>query len=131
LIRATTGVRVLFSALIVLCACSLVVDSSDLGSGCAEGQRLCFGECVAPEEAPEGCGPSECDGCEEEENAISACVDGECVVIACLDGFGCPSSNCVWNLLIDAENCGACGVECQTGQQCVTGKCEDVPAPGL
>lgn len=66
---------------------------------------------------------------------IAAATAGVVLAIgACFDiGYSCPSglTRCGMlcpNIRIDRTNCGACGVACQSGQQCVDGVC--VCGPG-
>jgi hypothetical protein len=124
----TTSLRVGGILLGLLTACSLIVDTSDVAEGCPEDQWACFGRCVDPADAPAGCRPNGC-VCQDFQNAIFECVQGqrgdpECVVVACLEGYGCPESNCAHNLLIDEKNCGECGNECAGETQCVVGTCQ-------
>lgn len=108
--------------LLSLSACSLLVDSSEIDAGCPSGERPCFGKCVPASEAKFGCEPVGCGVCPELDNAIFGCNEkNECVVAACLDGYGCL--NCTVNLLINDENCGTCGNSCG-GRMCVAGTCQ-------
>jgi hypothetical protein len=60
-------------------------------------------------------------------NATSACVQSLCAVHACNTGFADCNANaadgCEVNLASDALNCGACGVACMAGQNCMAGVC--------
>ncbi len=110
----------LFSAL----GCSLLVDTSDVDQGCPAGQKLCgTGHCVEQSDPAYGCSPDHCEPCSL-ANAIPICSQGNCVVNACLLGFGCRNDGgCPANLLIEIENCGSCGHRCDAGTSCRDGEC--------
>jgi hypothetical protein len=102
------------------------------------------GECVPAEEVCNG-EDDDCDGEIDEaeaaeacgfENAMSACVDGECVLVSCrgdyVDCDGDDSNGC--EARIDTpQNCGACGRACRLPNavsacdsgRCVVEQCED------
>lgn len=74
--------------------------------------------------------PSNCGGCGNNcsaTNTSMSCVDGDCVIIACDDGFddcdGDPRNGCETNLDTDVNNCGACSNVCAAGIDCVDGIC--------
>jgi hypothetical protein len=93
--------------------CSLLVDTSDLDSGCPEGTKNCPGEgCVRLTDPAYGCTPDSCAPCENLTNAAAVCFDLECVGL-CLEGYGCEG--CLVNLLTDEQNCGGC---CTEGEPC-------------
>jgi hypothetical protein len=108
------------SAILAFCGCSLIVDTSDIDRGCASSEKLCEGKCVPVSDPAYGCTADLCEPCTF-TNAIPRCEAGECIVLACLEGFGC--SDCSKNLLIDRQNCGGCGQACASDQHCVNGAC--------
>jgi hypothetical protein len=61
-------------------------------------------------------------------NATPMCTNGKCQIGACNSGFAdCnanPSDGCEVNIQgNDVNNCGGCGLRCQTGHACSGGKC--------
>jgi hypothetical protein len=104
--------------------CALVVDTSDIDSGCGPGMKLCGpGHCVAVNDPAYGCMPNNCVPCQL-KNAIPACVDQMCVVQACLLGFDCQDeSGCPVNVLVNHDHCGKCNVACDGDQSCQNGTC--------
>ena len=61
-------------------------------------------------------------------NAVGACIDSACHMVACLEGFGnCDEATfgCETNVQT-LENCGGCGQVCdlaQASESCATGRC--------
>jgi hypothetical protein len=56
----------------------------------------------------------------------AACVAGDCKLFCAAnrgDCDGAASNGCESNLVSDAGNCGACGVQCATGAACISGVC--------
>jgi hypothetical protein len=81
---------------------------------CAAPWIRCGGECVDPRTSAAHCG-----GCSQacaRANAASACVNGSCILGACLAGFGdCdgrPDNGCETDVRASAAHCGRCGVMC-------------------
>jgi hypothetical protein len=113
--------------LISISACSLLVDTDAVDSGCTAEQKWCEGSCVARDNAAYGCSSDLCSPCSL-ANAIPRCKSGECVVAACLFGFGCPSDDgCQVNVTIDRNHCGRCGNVCHApcrNAECVITECE-------
>ena len=114
----------LAAALASIVGCSLAVDVSDIDRGCASGQKLCgSGHCVAINDPAYGCTRDHCEPCAL-TNAIPDCAGETCVVTACLFGFDCPNeAGCPVNILVESDNCGACGVSCAAGESCHNGVC--------
>ena len=60
-------------------------------------------------------------------NAASACVNDNCALGACNEGFGNCDGNanngCERPISADAANCGACGKVCANGLVCINGGC--------
>lgn len=104
--------------------CSLFVDVSDVDRGCGPGRKLCgTGNCVDQRDPAYGCSADHCEPCAL-TNAIPDCAGTTCVVKACLLGFGCPNeAGCPANILVESENCGACGVTCPPDETCRDGTC--------
>ena len=115
---------VVASVVMTAAGCSLVVDVSDVDRGCGPRQKLCgTGNCVEQDDPAYGCTKDHCEPCSL-TNAIPACVDGTCAVKACLFGFDCPNeAGCPVNILVEADNCGVCGVQCAPGTSCRDGHC--------
>lgn len=67
-------------------------------------------------------------------NGTSACVNGDCVLVACNAGFadcnGNPADGCEVNVSADNENCGGCGNSCGSGGICINGVCSGNCAEG-
>lgn len=107
--------------------CSVFVDTSELDAerpdpeqACSPDEKACRGRCVSRNDPAFGCGAG-CEPCQAHtRNAIFECVEGRCEVVACLDGYGCP--DCSVNVLIDSDNCGACGNVCHNAP-CSAGVC--------
>lgn len=112
------------AALLGAGGCSLFVDVSDLDRGCGPGKKLCgTGNCVEQNDPAYGCSVDHCEPCAL-TNAIPDCAGTTCVVKACLYGFGCPNeAGCPANILVESENCGACGVVCAAEETCRDGSC--------
>jgi hypothetical protein len=114
----------LATALAGIAGCTLAVDVSDIDRGCGAGKKLCgTGHCVAQDDPAYGCTLDHCEPCAL-TNAIPACAGETCVVSACLFGFDCPNEvGCPVNILVEQDNCGACGVSCSVGRSCRDGQC--------
>jgi len=110
----------------LLCAlsCSFVIETSDVDQGCGSGKKLCAGKCVEQSDKRYGCTRTGCDPCRL-TNAIPACAGEECVVDACLLGFGCADEKvgCPTNILVNHENCGSCWMPCHGSEICSDGTC--------
>jgi len=94
--------------------------------GCGSGQTLCSGQCVSLQNNLNNCGA--CGNvCQQVPNSSPACTSGVCSLV-CQAGFGnCDgiySNGCETNLQTDPNNCGGCGLACQSGQSCVSGVCQ-------
>jgi hypothetical protein len=108
--------------------CSLLVDTSDLDSGCPEGTKNCPGAgCVRLTDPAFGCGLHTCAPCENLTNAVAVCIDLRCEG-PCLEGFAC--TGCLVNILTDEQNCGGCCTDgepcpfrCESGEVCKEGVC--------
>jgi hypothetical protein len=59
-------------------------------------------------------------------NATAGCVNGQCTIVACDEGWadcdGNPANGCERAIVDDNENCG-CGVNCEPGGICQNGVC--------
>jgi hypothetical protein len=57
----------------------------------------------------------------------SLCSEGQCIISQCDTDYADCNKNiadgCEVDLRLDAGNCGACGVKCDTGQVCYNKKC--------
>jgi len=118
-------------ALAGVLGCSLLVDTSDLDSGCPEGTKRCPGTgCVEVTDPAYGCALDTCAPCENLTNAVAVCLDFRCEGL-CLEGFDC---GCLVNILTDEKNCGGCCPDdlepcvfrCDSGEVCKNRAC--VPA---
>jgi hypothetical protein len=94
--------------------------------GCGSGQTLCSGQCVSLQNNLNNCGA--CGTvCQQYPNSSPVCSSGVCSLV-CQAGYGnCDgilSNGCEANLQTDPNNCGGCGVACQSGQSCVSGVCQ-------
>jgi hypothetical protein len=114
-------------------------DSLD-DAPCAEGETMCGGGCVSEQTDPENCGacgtkcdsppPATCSGTQLTIYTGGSCVAGSCSYIpsttscptteSCLDGtcictagLSLCGNACV-NEQLDPNNCGACGVQCNS-----------------
>jgi hypothetical protein len=127
-------------------------DAGDAGIVVPPELLLCIGtECpapfatCAPAKGPAyKCGidlssdPKNCGACGNEclvykpIHMTSRCVDGACE-LECMNDPSYPTDRrncngeiddgCEIDVLVDAENCGACGNACGAGQPCIKGKC--------
>lgn len=96
--------------------------------GCAPGLTFCEEQ---PGWAPSGCYDLSSDylhcgscmhQCPSAGPVEMTCAGGACIVTDCGDFTDCTGNlDCV-NLVTDPNNCGACGVACETGQ-CELGMC--------
>ncbi len=105
--------------------------------GCPAGLEECFGRCVDTKNDDNHCGGcgNACDpddgACKQRPpNARYGCRNGQCKALKCNDrgadcngdlGAGsCAGDGCeVADILTDRNNCGACGVVCKAGEECV------------
>ena len=118
----------LFGAALGSLACSLVVDTSEIDSGCGDGKKFCAGTCVGVDDPAYGCTLDRCDPCRLDpfgnafgDRVIPKCERGVCVAETCAFGYGCP--DCSKRLLTDPANCGKCGNPCDGEQTCSLGSC--------
>jgi len=60
-------------------------------------------------------------------NGTPGCVNGQCTVAACDEGWsdcdGNPANGCEENVSSDVNNCGGCHIVCGTGEICTNGSC--------
>lgn len=75
---------------------------------CGPGTKLCNGQCIVTTAC--------CGGCP----ADNICDTGVCV--RCQIGLTVCSNTCV-DLSSDSDNCGACGIACLPGTNCIAGFC--------
>ena len=109
-------------------ACSLIVDTSGVDEGCPSGEKFCAGRCVPVNDPTYGCQPAGCEPCRT-DNGVPRCgADQRCEFDACLYGFGCL--DCSAKILIDEDNCGACGHPCADKETCASGSCEGAGGAG-
>ena len=93
-------------------------DAGDVPSpGCATGQQMCFGSCVALTDPLYGCGNPTCAPCPSGHSTVG-CQGRTCVVTSCDPGYsdcnhvaadGCETD------LSKATSCGACNASCGIG----------------
>jgi hypothetical protein len=92
---------------------------------CPPGQVLCAGGCKDLNVDVNNCGS--CGNVCAVANGIPGCVNGHCVIVSCIGGFGDCNGNvsdgCETNLNIDQNNCGTCRHVCPPGQTCKGGVC--------
>ena len=106
---------------------------------CARGQLLCAGECIDPNSDPHNCGAcgsvcagSDCgpDACfcdQGRTTCLPGCGEsGHCSAGVCDSTCGICGNRCI-DLCISATDCGACGVACAAGRECVAGECTCPP----
>jgi hypothetical protein len=93
---------------------------TDLDTTCPTGETVCDDACVDTMSDSAHCG--ECNNACRIEHAIPACVEGNCVLDSCEDGFrDCdadPANGCEIDTGLDEKNCGDCGNECAPGEIC-------------
>lgn len=119
-------------------ACAPGTECIEGKCGCPPGKIACFGMCVDPKNDDNHCGgcgnacdpapPGACDPMPE--RAYYGCREGSCGALKC----ALPSADCngdvgtttcggngceVENIMVDPNNCGACGVKCKVGEECV------------
>lgn len=146
LVSVTTRRRFSFTgrAAVVLVACSTLCAAiacngilgipaaerldGEAGPGpgsCAPGQKTCNGACVSVLDPSNGCAAEDCRPCAL-AHAKNACVDRQCAIEVCEEGFGnCNASRadgCEADLRSDPRNCDTCGNDCQ-GFGCTAGVC--------
>lgn len=94
-------------------------------AGCLSGTTDCNGVCVDLSTDVNNCGA--CGAACEVANGTARCINGTCGVASCHPGFvDCdddPTNGCETDTTSDSNNCGACGVVCQSGI-CSNGVCE-------
>jgi hypothetical protein len=122
--RRLLGLSTLFGVV----ACSFIVDTDEIDSGCASGTKYCDGRCVDVNDASYGCTSEGCDPCETDDSGdpigdryIPKCERGECVIDRCVGDYGC--AECDKHLLSNDQNCGTCMHACETGWTCSYGEC--------
>jgi len=125
----------------------------DGGGGCfhpvTEGYCYIAGQCAEadnknPASQCQACLPEESqnvwsalDGepCAEVDNGDATCLDGECKLTSCDDGFddcdGLLETGCETDLLSDNLNCGLCAKECLPPDNCADGQCSFECPEGL
>ena len=95
------------------------------GAPCAPGQKTCSGLCVSMGDPAIGCAATSCQPCAL-AHAKNACVDGECAIETCEEGFGnCNgdrADGCEINLRADPKNCRECRNDCGNFR-CEVGAC--------
>lgn len=113
--------RLIGGLTVCLLGCSLLVDASGIDEECPPDQKPCGTRCVSKMDPAYGCA-TDCQPCRAgTKNAIFECVEARCTVVACVEGYGCPESDCAFNIFTDPHNCGACGKDCHS--PCSVGKC--------
>jgi len=102
----------------------------DYACGCKPGEIYCggFPPCRAPADDDANCGacgnacPPEGDGSEAPSNTYFGCSDSKCGALKCVamtaDCDGAAQNGCE-TVLVDENNCGACGNKCQDGMKCL------------
>lgn len=104
------------AALLSGLACSLVVDGSELSSGCPDGMKECAGACVSENDADFGCAGPGCSPCALNRATATCSPAGACAVASCVGVYeDCdrdPNNGCEVNTDQDPENCGRCEAVC-------------------
>jgi hypothetical protein len=135
----------LFSAFIVLAACSLTQSLDDYSSGkgdagkeeipgtCANtAEKSCGGTCRPTTDPQFGCALPTCAPCDLPHATTDGCdPSGRCHLAACTSGYdncnGGADDGCEAKLDEDANHCGSCDVKCAGGTnavgKCAGGKC--------
>jgi hypothetical protein len=116
-------------------ACSFIVDTDEISSGCASGTKYCDGRCVDVKDASYGCTLKGCAPCQQTESGdffsdryVPECSGDQCVVSRCAGDYGC--AECDRHLLTDEAHCGACMHACTSVQTCSVGSCVPLDAAG-
>ncbi|MBN2196302.1 MAG: hypothetical protein JW751_26045 [Polyangiaceae bacterium] len=98
-------------------------------STCPTGWECCDETCVNPLTNADHCG--DCGQACEIENATPACVDGDCAIGECDEGYSdCDeevANGCESDPQSDPDNCGECGAACARSQACLAGACGQPP----
>ena len=92
---------------------------------CLEHQEICDGSdrCIDIGSDPSNCG--DCDFiCPEVPDGDPICEAGSCDVDCHLGFASCGVADCR-EVLADVNNCGGCGVHCESNQRCLYGVCID------
>jgi len=97
---------------------------------CVLGQKSCGGICVSALDPAVGCSAADCKPCAL-PHAKNTCVQGQCAIEACEEGFGnCNATRadgCEVDLRSAPRQCGPCPVDgagvcvCTTNQSCKFG----------
>ena len=114
------------------CASGIGCVFAPLPDCCAEGLTSCNAICRDLQTDPSNCG--KCGKiCPAADNGETSCVNGECTISACIEGFDdCDellATGCEANLLVDPANCQQCGDLCDldSGETCLAGECLCIP----
>jgi hypothetical protein len=104
------------------------VPGCDDSSACPDGWACCASVCVNPNFDQNNCGS--CGTSCSRTNAVVACREAICAIDSCsygsIDCNGKDSDGCETDLLTDATNCGACGMQCNLPHatpNCSAGHC--------
>jgi len=109
-----------------ICDAGQMCSSGQCTANCAAPMVECSGECTSVGTDPTNCG--DCGATCGTANATAFCSAGACG-LACQTGFAdCDSTNangCEVQTDNDVDNCGHCGVACDTsaGSMCIAGEC--------
>ncbi|MEZ4220474.1 MAG: hypothetical protein R3B13_06040 [Polyangiaceae bacterium] len=98
--------------------------SSEGGSDCPGGSKLCGSDCVPFDDPAYGCSSPVCAPCPD-LNGTAFCSSG--CQINCDAGFqdcdGDPENGCETYTKFDPLHCGTCGKACAAGEGCLDGAC--------
>ena len=124
-----------FSVIFGVLACSLIVETDEIDSGCEPTTKFCAGRCVKVSDPTYGCKSEGCDPCQRDgegdpfgDRYVPKCVGDKCEIDRCAFGWGCE--HCDVMLFNDDRNCGQCMNDCTlSGKRCAAGTC--VPEDGV